>query len=126
MRSGEDHVSVLEDSYACACASEDPAAFAVRKFLGRRAIIGKGARPADKDSLLKLSTLCVSGQIPEAWIDSGMEAIRHRTLETPIKRPVGYLMSVIRSEADKSGVNLNRLLATVKLRAKPNPVGDTQ
>jgi hypothetical protein len=115
-RRGEDHLHTL--SKKDACASEEAVAAALRKFrpLGG-GLINKHFRAQDRLTLLKLGSLMVTGQIPEAWIDSGLQALslRRNTSEEPVTRPVGYLMTVIKAEASKAGVNLHQLLAATRI-----------
>jgi hypothetical protein len=88
--------------------------FCRRKFTPDRDPVFPGKlTPEDRDFLLKLGALCLKGDLPEAWIDSGLEAIRLH--DGPVPNRPAYLTTVLQELCGQYGRSLNRMLAQITL-----------
>jgi hypothetical protein len=91
----------------------------VREFCGRKFSRGPSAvfpvpiREDDREFLLKVGALFVDGKLPEAIIDSGLEAIRQHN--QPVNKRGGYLTRVLQDACASRGINLNLLLAKIQV-----------
>jgi hypothetical protein len=91
--------------------------FCSRKFSrGPSAVFPSPISDDDRGLLLKVGALFIAGKLPEAMIDSGLEAIRRH--DGPVDSHGAYFTSVLQDACADRGINLNKLLATMRLPAE--------
>lgn len=75
----------------------------------------------DANLLLKLGALHAAGQVSEAEIDDGLQAITSNGRRQPIapNKRVAYYQTCLREALAKRGCNLYQMLAQVEIPPKP-------
>lgn len=81
---------------------------------GGPAVFANLKKGKDYETLLKVGALVVVGAMPEAWVEGAVEAVLHHTGK-PLTDRVSYFCTVLSDVANKDGVTLNRLLASVRV-----------
>jgi hypothetical protein len=96
---------------------EDVREFCNRKFTGGRNPVFDRGRLSDRDRdfLLKVGASVVLGDMPEGWVESALEAIRHHAGPEPIGNRGAFFTTTLSDIASKSGKRIGRMLSRVEI-----------